>query len=385
MKKRLVIGALLAGTVAGSTWLVGSAEATGGEGAAAPAAAPEIPVEEVTVRQLAEKVELTGTLTAVENVALRPRVAGYVEAIHLPEGGLVKMGQLLFSLDDRPFQAALQRAKAELARAQERLTLAQRQAERGESLVADQVISQSKFDDMAAARGEARAQVDAAEAAVRAAEIELAYTRITSPIDGRVGQALVRPGNLVSGGTDGATLLTTIVSVDPIHVQFDVDEPTFLRLGAAREQGAQVEVELSGDEAGVRTAKLDFLGNQIDPSSGTARARAVLRNGDGALSPGLFARVRVPTSAPAATPLVSERAIAADQGGRYVLVVDDQNVVQYRPVQLGGATDGKRIVREGLQAGEKVVVGGMVRPGMKVQPRQPAQASAEAPAEGGVR
>ncbi|WP_373046958.1 efflux RND transporter periplasmic adaptor subunit [Vulgatibacter sp.] len=383
MKRRIVIAVLLAAAVAGSAWLVGRAEAkVGAEATSGAAAVPEIPVEEVAVRTLAERVQLTGTLAAVESVDLRSQVSGYVESISVPEGGVVKRGQLLFSLDARPFQASLHRARAELAQARERLALAERQAERAESLAADRVISQSRFDDIAATRGDARAQVDAARAALAAAELELGYTRIASPIDGRVGEALVRPGNLVSGGTDGATLLTTIVSIDPIHVQFDVDEPTYLRLAAARHEEVEVEVEIAGAQTITRYARLDFLGNRIDPSSGTARARAVLANSDGALSPGLFARVRVPTSAPAPTPLVSDRAVASDQGGRYVLVVDEQNVVRHRAVQLGAMEDGKRVVRDGLTPGEKVVVGGRVRPGMTVRPRLPADS--DAPLAGGT-
>lgn len=376
-RKRLLVGTLLVGSVLGGSWLFGPGRATaaGGEAGQAPPA-PEIPVTEVTVRQLAETVEVTGVLAPVENVALRARVSGYVESIAFPEGGLVKKGQLLVQLDPAPFEANLARARAELRRAEERASLAELKMQRTEKLLAGKVASQATYDGTASERGEAKAMVEAARAAVRAAELELGYTRVVSPIDGRVGQALVRPGNLVSGGTDGGTLLTTIVSVDPIHVNFDVDEPTFLRLSAngrrdarGRIEGVPVFVGLADEEGHPHEASLDFLGNHLDPSSGTARARAILANADQRLSPGLFARVRLPTGAPKETVLIPDRAVGTDQSGRYVLTVDGKNLVQPRPVELGSLIDGMRVIRSGLQAGDRVVLGAMVRPGMEIKPR----------------
>ena len=295
----------------------------------------------------------------------------------------MKAGQVLFQLDARTFEAALARAKADLGQAEERLTLAESRYARGEKLLADKVISHSDFDVLKADRAEGRARVESARAAVRTAEIDLHDTRVRAPISGRVGQALVTAGNLVSGGTGNATLLTTIVSVDPFHVYFDVDEATYLRFANAGPQGRQadgrvhpvpVRVALLGEEGFPWEARLDFLSNRVDSSSGTARARAVLSNPGGKLTAGLFARVRLETGPSRQTVLIDEQAVGTDQQGRYVLVVKPDASLEQRRVELGASEGGLRTVRKGLAPGERIVLKGLARPGAKVTPKLVAMA-----------
>ncbi len=379
--KRIMAAALVFALVSGGAYVTlrkddGASQAgTGGSGDAAPAV--KVMVAEVVTRPLVDMIDFTGTLAGVESVELRPRIGGYIESVDFPEGGIVKRGQVLFQIDPRPFQTALERARADLRQAEERHALAQLKHERGTKLMAERAISQSDFDALASERAEAQARTDSARAAVRAAELDLEYTRVRSPIDGRVGNALVTKGNLVSGGSAGATLLTTIVSVDPLHVYFDVDEPTYLRFSDAAVAGRgkdgriaamPVNVGLANEEGFPRKARLDFLGNRVDPTTGTARARAVLPNTDGRLSPGLFARVRVETGQPQEAVLINDQAVGTDQRGRFVLVVTPTNTVEYRQVTLGGTVDGLRVVRTGLRPDERIVLRGFARPGMSVSP-----------------
>jgi gold/copper resistance efflux system membrane fusion protein len=379
--KRIMAAALGVALLSGGAYVAmkkddGVSQAgTGGSGAAAPG--PKVVVAEVVTRPLVDTVDFTGTLAGVQSVELRPRIGGYIESADFPEGGLVKRGQVLFQIDPRPFQAALDRARADLRQAQERHALAQLKHERGTKLMAELAIPQSELDALSSDLAEAQARVDSAKAAVQSAELELDYTRVRSPIDGRTGHALVTKGNLVSGGSAGATLLTTIVSVDPLYVYFDVDEPTYLRLVGASDAGRDkdgrvasrpVSVGLGDEEGFPRKARLDFLGNRVDPTTGTARARALLPNTDGRLSPGLFARVRLETGQPHETVLIHDQAVGTDQRGRFVLAVTPANTVEYRPVTLGGTTDGLRVVRSGLRPGERIILRGMARPGMAVTP-----------------
>ncbi|WP_158287897.1 efflux RND transporter periplasmic adaptor subunit [Falsiroseomonas bella] len=347
-----------------------------------PAVAPPpmpVPVAPVLVRELAEIAEFTGFLHAARSVDLRPRVGGMIEAVEVPEGGLVQPGQVLFRLDQRPYRAALARAEAALAEARERHAFAGRQHARTRSLAGEGYAPRDRLDQQAAEREALAAQVQAAEAAVASARLDLDFTVIAAPIAGRVGRALVTEGNLVAAGE---TLLAGIVAVDPIHLLFDVDEPTYLRLlAAAAEAGdapVEVDIGLTGEEGFPRRGRLDFLDIQADRATGTARLRAVLPNADGRLAPGLFARVRVPLSAPRPMVLVAEVAIGAAQGGRYVLVAAPEGVAAFRPVRLGPAAgEGLRVVREGLSPGESVVARGMVRPGTRIAPL-PASVAANA-------
>lgn len=336
-----------------------------------------VPVAPVLVRELAETAEFTGFLHAARSVELRPRVGGMIESVEVPEGGLVQPGQVLFRLDQRPYRATLARAEAALAEARERHAFAGRQHARTRSLAGEGYAPRERLDQQAAEREALAAQVQAAEAAVASARLDLDFTVIAAPIAGRVGRALVTEGNLVAAGE---TPLASIVAVDPIHLLFDVDEPTYLRLLAtAAEAGAapvEVDIGLTGEEDFPRRGRLDFLDIQADPATGTARLRAVLPNADGRLAPGLFARVRVPLSSPRPMVLVAEVAIGAAQGGRYVLVAAPEGVAAFRPIRLGPAAgEGLRVVREGLSPGEQVVARGMVRPGTRIAPLPAAVAS----------
>ncbi|MGK7871387.1 efflux RND transporter periplasmic adaptor subunit [Falsiroseomonas sp. E2-1-a20] len=336
--------------------------------AATPAIA--VPIAPVLVREMAETAEFTGFLHAARSVELRPRVGGMIEVVEVPEGGLVQPGQVLFRLDQRPYRAALARAEAALAEARERHALAGRQHARTRSLASDGYAPRERLDQQAAERAVLGAQVQAAEAALATVRLDLDFTVITAPVAGRIGRALVTEGNLVAASE---TLLAGIVAVDPIHLLFDVDEPTYLRLLAAAagagDTPVEVEVGLTGEDGFPSRGQLDFLDTQADRATGTARLRAVLANPDGRLAPGLFARVRVPLSAPRPTVLVAEAAIGAAQGGRYVLVAAPDGIAAFRPVRLGPAAgEGLRVVREGLSPGESVVARGMIRPGTRIAP-----------------
>ncbi|NDP49409.1 MAG: efflux RND transporter periplasmic adaptor subunit [Sulfuriferula multivorans] len=343
---------------------------------AAPTKPPSVPVAEVIVRPVTPFVEFTGSLTAVKRVELRPRVAGYIQGVSVPEGRFVKKGRKLFLIDPRVFQAALNAATARLRQAETASMLAQAEYTRAEQLFAQKIVARDRLDTATASLNASKAQVDAAKAAVNAAQLDLSFTRVTAPISGRIGQVLVTEGNYVASGV---TPLTTIVSIDPLHVYFDVDERTYLRsLAAGRtnatahgSQAAKVMVALLTDKTYSRPGRVDFLSNTADRGTGTVRIRAVVDNPDGQLTPGLFARVKLETGAPQPRVLVSDQSIGTDQGRRYVLVVGKGDKTEYRPVELGPVVDGLRVIEQGLQPGERIVVKGLVRPGMQVTP-QPA-------------
>lgn len=339
---------------------------------AAPAQPPSVPVAEVVVRPVTPFVEFTGSLTAVKRVELRPRVAGYIQDVSVPEGRLVEKGSRLFLIDPRVFQAAVDAATARLREAEAASMLAQAEHARAEQLFAKKVVARDRLDSAIASRNAGKAQVDAAKAALEAAQLDLSFTRVTAPISGRVGHAQVTEGNYV---TNGVTALTTIVSVDPLHVYFDVDERTYLRSlapGRAKggaQQAPKVQVALLTDSTHSRLSRLDFLSNAADRGTGTVRVRAVVDNPDGQLTPGLFAKVKLETGAAQDQVMVSDQSIGTDQGSRYVLVVGEGDKTQYRPVELGPMVDGLRVINQGLQAGERIVVKGLVRPDMQITPK----------------
>ena len=343
---------------------------------AAPATPPAVPVAQVVARQTTPFVEFTGALSAIKQVELRPRVAGYIQGVSVPEGHFVQKGRGLFHIDPRAFQAALDAATARLREAEAALALAHAEHARAEQLFAQKVVARERLDTATAALDSRKAQVAAARAAVNAAELDLGFTRVTAPISGRVGQVLVTEGNYVA---NGVTPLTTIVSIDPLYVYFDVDERTYLRsLAAARtptnQKGAdapRVMVALATDPDYARPGRVDFLSNAADRKTGTVRIRAAIDNPDGVLTPGLFAKVKLETGAPQQRVLVSDQSIGTDQGRRYVLVVGAGDKTEYRPVELGPVVDGLRVIEQGLRPGERIVVKGLVRPGMQVTP-QPA-------------
>jgi multidrug efflux system membrane fusion protein len=338
---------------------------------------PQVTAAEVISRDLTEWDEFTGRLEAVNTVAVRPRVSGYVAAVRFEEGAIVSRGDLLFVIDPRPFQAEVDRLRAELLRARATIQRATSELQRAERLTTENAISHEELDRRAAFAQESAAQATAIEATLRAAELNLEFTRVTAPISGRVGRAIVTEGNLVSTGPGEATLLTTVVSLDPIYASFDADEQTFLRYGnlaragkraSARQSGLPIQLALAGDEAFPREGKMDFLDNQMDPTTGTIGARAVFRNADLSLTPGLFVRVRLPGTARYRGLLIQDRAVGTDLDKRFVFVVSAASEIEHRVVTLGPIVDGLRVVRSGLDPGEVVVVNGLqrVRPGVKV-------------------
>jgi len=339
---------------------------------------PQVPVAEVVLRKVALSVEFTGHLDATKVVELRPRVGGAIDVVTVPEGGLVRPGQLLFQIDPRPFRVALDVAKAQLQQAVVLLDQAEIDFRRVESLAPQGTVSRKTYDDAQTARRQRQAQVENAKASVAGAELDLSFTRVTAPIGGRVDRVLVSEGNLVAGGNAGAaTLLTTIVSTDPLYVYFDIDEATYLEFvvrARAIESGKAsgkipVQVGLMTDAGFPHAGEFDFLGNRVDRSTGTIRARAIVKNPDGQLAPGLFARVNLVTAEPVQTVLIDDQAIGIDQGNRYVLVLGTEDKAEYRPVELGPMIDGLRVVTAGLRSGEKIIVKGLVRPGMRVAPQ----------------
>jgi multidrug efflux system membrane fusion protein len=348
------------------------AACTSGEADDAPTAppAPQVTTAAVLIADLRQWADFTGRLEAVESVEVRARVGGYIEAVHFEEGGRVAQGDLLLSIDPRPFQAEVDRLRAERERAAATRVLARSNHARAERLFAQNATSREEVETFAAEAAVAEAQLAAVRAALDAAELNLSFTHVTAPISGRVSRAVVTAGNLV----DSSTLLTTLVSDDEIYAYFDADEQTYLNhvANAARGDEASVYVGLINEEGYPHAARLDFVDNHVDPNHGTIRARAVLDNSDGRFTPGLFARLKLVSPNHYRAALVDDRAIGTDLGHKFVLVVDEQNVVQYRAVQTGRVVEGLRIVTSGLEAGDIVIVNGMqrVRPGATVAATQ---------------
>jgi len=344
--------------------------------------APEVSVARVLEREVRQWDDFTGRVVAVETVELRPRVSGYVQRVAFEEGQLVRKGDLLFEIDPRPYRAALARAEAELVRARSEARLAAAQHERAQALVEARAISREEFETRNAANAQGHAAVRAAEAAVAAARLDLQFTQVRAPIDGRAGRALVTVGNLAQAD---ATVLTTVVSQDPVHVYFEADEQTWLRYsrdaGSGRDgDGRVVRVGLAGEDGLPHAGTLDFIDNQVDPATGTIRARAVLRNPDGLFTPGLFARVQLAGAQQTRALLVDDKAVLTDQDRKYVWVLGEDDTAQRRDVELGRVIeDGLRVVRAGLSPEDRVIVSGVQRvfmPGMPVAPTEVAMAPA---------
>jgi multidrug efflux system membrane fusion protein len=356
-----------------------------------PPVLPEVTAAAAVARDVTEWDEFTGRLEPVQSVAVRPRVSGLISQVSFEEGSLVRQGQPLFQIDDRPFQAQVDRLRAELAQAtaaRDRTTGEMRRAER---LASENAMPAEERERRAGAAAEASAHVDAVAAMLRAAELDLEWAKVVSPIAGRVSRALVTRGNLVSGGQAESTLLTTVVSVDPIYASFDADEAAFLRYGSrvrqgSGENGLRIEMALADETAFPHVGSLQFLDNQLDPSTGTIRGRAVFPNGDHRLTPGLFVRLRLPGAATYRGVLVEDRAVGTDLDRRFVLVVGGDKKVESRTVTLGPLVDGLRVVRKGLSPGELVVVNGLqrVRPGAQVNAVVAAMGSDKAAEMGGA-
>jgi multidrug efflux system membrane fusion protein len=357
---------------------------------AAPASAgqqaPHVTVAQVIKRPVTDFDEFTGKFTAVERVELRPRVSGYISKVSLVAGREVKKGDVLFTIDQRPYQAEFKRAQAGLAQARTQLTLSKSERERAVKLLDQHAISREEFDSRVAGNEQAQANVEAAAAALDQAALNLSFTQVRSPIDGLVSREEVTEGNLVMAGQ---TLLTTVVSVDKIYVEFEGDEQVYLKHAALARKGNGVNatdgdtpvwVGLADEEGTPHEGKLVFIDNALDPQTGTIRARALLDNKDRRFTPGLFARVKLVGSAEYQALLVNDSAIGTDQNVRFVFALDKDNKVQYRPVKLGPLVNGLRVVREGLQLGDTVVVNGLqrVRPGVQVAPEQVAMGEKQA-------
>ena len=335
-----------------------------------------VSVAAVIEREVREWDEFSGRLESPQTVEVRPRVSGYIESVHFTAGADVRKGELLFVIDPRPFQAELARADADLARVVAQAALAKSEAARAEKLLASRAISQQEYEQLSSQLRQSDSAIRASRAAVEVARLNLGYTRVIAPISGRIGRAEITAGNYVAVGAVGTPPLTTIVSTDPMYAYFEGDEQAYLRYrklyganGSAKR--LPVMMGLANEEGFPREGHLDFVDNRLDPKSGTILARAVFSNRDRALTPGLFARIRIVASPPYRALLVSDRAIGTDQNQRFLLVVGPDNVLQYRPVKLGPQAEGLRIVREGLAAGELIVVNGLqrVRPGMPVAPQ----------------
>ncbi|MES5815240.1 efflux RND transporter periplasmic adaptor subunit [Pseudoxanthomonas sp. Soil82] len=341
---------------------------------------PQVGVATVAVKPVQQWDEYSGRIEAVESVELRPRVSGYIEQVNYREGQDVRKGDVLFTIDARSYRAELSRAQAELTRARTRAELARSEAERARRLSEEKVISTETWEQRRSAAEQARADVAAAQAAVDAARLAVEWTQVRSPIDGRAGRALVTAGNLVGAG-DGASVLTTVVSLDKVHVHFDADERSFLRYARMEREGERpserdgqvpVQVALADEDGFPHAGVVDFLDNQVDRGTGTIRARAVLDNADRRFTPGLYARVRVLGSGRFEAALVDDKAVLTDQDRKYVYVVDGEGKAQRRDVQVGRKSGDLRIVEQGLAAGDKVIVSGVQKvffPGMPVQAR----------------
>ncbi|WP_194715424.1 efflux RND transporter periplasmic adaptor subunit [Noviherbaspirillum soli] len=361
---------LALGAAALASTLASCSDATGKAAAAqqAPAATP-VSASAVLERQVSETQEFSGRLEATERVEIRPRVSGFITAVNFKPGSEVKKGDVLFVIDPRPYQAEADRAEAAAKSARAKADLARLELDRAERLLGDRAIAQREYDERASGQKELDANARAAQAQYEAARLNLAYTRIASPIDGRVSKAEITLGNLV----DASAVLTSVVSLDRIYASFSGDEATYLRVGPQSHKGQPVAVKigLANEEGFPHEGRLEFVDNQLDTQTGSVRMRATFENRDRALVPGLFARVQLGGgTAMSNAILIDERAVNTDQNRKFVFVVDKDNKAEYRPVKLGPAIDGLRVVKEGLDAGDRIVVNGLqrVRPGVPLAP-----------------
>jgi RND family efflux transporter MFP subunit len=355
-----------------------------GEGKA-PVAAPPPPAVTLAApvqRTVVDKDEYVGRFVAIDAVEIRARVSGYLDKVHFADGQLVKQGDPLFTIDPRPFQNVVAQANANLAQAQANLAFAEADLARAQQLVREKTVSEQVFQQRQQAKGTAEASVAANAAAVRQAALDVEFTELRAPVSGHIGDRRVSPGNLVTGGTGGnTTLLATIVSTDPIRFEFTFDEAAYLRYtrlaGIAKDvakQGTktQVSLKLLDEQKFEHQGTMDFVDNVVERASGTIRGRAVFANGQGLFTPGMFARVQVPGSPPYQTLLVPDAAIGTEQARKYVLTVDGENTVRQKYVVLGQAVDNLRVIKEGLDLNDRLVVNGLMRarPGQKVTPQE---------------
>ena len=349
---------------------------------AAPAAPPPVTVSVPVQKEVTEWDEYTGQFAAVDYVEIRARVPGYLTEIHFTDGQIVNKGDLLFVIDPRPYEIELQQAEAQLATASATLDLANRQLSRAATLREKDFVAQSTYDERTQTMKVAAASVETGKAAVRQAQLDLEFSHVTAPVTGRISRHEVSIGNLVSGGAAASTptLLTTIVSLDPIYLNFDMSEAQFLsyeravaggRLKSTRDKGVPVFARLTDEPTWTREGVLNFVDNQVDRSAGSIRARGVFPNPNFFLTPGQFGRLRIPGSDPYQAILVPDAAVVTDQSSKLVMTVAEDGTVVPKPVRLGPMIDGLRVIRSGLDAKDKIVIDGLVRarPGSKVTPQ----------------
>ncbi|MGN2243596.1 efflux RND transporter periplasmic adaptor subunit [Frateuria sp. GZRR33] len=368
MKKRWILLSLAVAVAAGSWAVLGSHGESHAQEAGAPPP-PAVTVAQTLVRPVSDTDAFTGRLQAVDTVEVHPRVSGYVNAIHFTEGARVHKGELLFTIDPRPYQAEVDRLAATLDQARAEQKLAASNAERAKKLLAQHAISTQEADRLATAAASAGAQASATAAALEAARLDRGFTEVRAPIDGRVSNARITAGNLVTP----ADVLTSVVSVDPVYAYFTIDEHAYLKLDQLRrERGVapQVAMGLVDEEGYPHAGRIDFVDNQLDADSGTMRLRAVFDNDDGRYTPGLYVRLELRTPSRQPRALIDERAVGTDLGNKFVYVLEPDHKVAYRKVTLGPLADGLRVVTAGLTAKDVVVVNGLqhVRPGMEVSP-----------------
>ena len=372
MNKRLILIGVAAAVVVGSWAILGRRN---GHAQIAPMGPPQVTVARVMERPVSDSADFIGKVQAVDSVKVQPRVSGYVQAVKFQEGALVHKGEVLFKIDPRPFQAEVDRLAAQREQAMSQLDLARANARRARLLLGKHAIAQEEADQQATAAQSAQAALAAADAALAAARLNLDFTDVRAPIDGRVSNARVTLGNLVTS----ADVLTSVVSVNPVYVYFDADEHTWLKLdhlrakARAQDRSAYMAVAMGlADEQGYPHAgRLDFVDNQLHSDSGTMRLRAVFDNANGLLTPGLYAHVRLQAGQPEPRILIDDRAVGTDLGNQFVYVLDKQHKVQYRRIVTGSLFHGMRVVAQGLKPGDVIVVNGLqrVRPGVAVNPQ----------------
>ncbi|MFL4995005.1 MAG: efflux RND transporter periplasmic adaptor subunit [Microvirga sp.] len=347
------------------------------QGGPAPPPPPQVTVAKPLVKDIVERTDFIGRFEAIDQVDIRARVSGYLDKVHFQDGTFVKAGDLLFTIDPRPYRNELEQAQSAVTSSQVRLEFAQSDLDRAEQLRRSGNITDQVYDQRRQAFLTAKAELDRAQAALRQAQLDVEFTQIKSPLSGRISRKLVSEGNLVNANE---TILTNVLSLDPIQFYFDVDERSFLAFSRQTHGGTntsangetnEVELTLTDERLGTRKGQLDFVDNRLDSASGTIRVRAVFENKDRFLTPGLFGRVTVGASDPYKGILLPDEAIGSDQDRRVVYVVGENNIVNLKPVRIGPRIDGYRVIRDGLTGNETVVVNGLVRarPGAPVTPQ----------------